>query len=105
MSTTKQLHKEMITRILEGKAQAPKAQRQAAYENTGLPKPLSIAIDKVARFSYKVTTDDITAVKASGVTEDEIFESIICAAVGQSQRQYEAAMTALDKAITENRKK
>ena len=31
----------------------------------------------------------------AGFTDDQLFELVICAAVGQSTRQYEAALTAL----------
>ena len=34
--------------------------------------------------------------KAAGVSEDEIFELVVCAALGQSTRQLSAALSALD---------
>jgi alkylhydroperoxidase/carboxymuconolactone decarboxylase family protein YurZ len=37
-------------------------------------------------------------VRASGLTEDEVFELVVCAAVGQATRQYEAALAALQDA-------
>jgi hypothetical protein len=36
--------------------------------------------------------------KASGFSEDQLFELVICAAVGQSARLYEAGLAALAEA-------
>ena len=69
----------------------------------GLAKPLSILIEKVAQDSYKVTDEDITAVKESGLSEDQIFELITCAAFGQATRQYDAGIEALEAAIKNER--
>jgi hypothetical protein len=38
--------------------------------------------------------------KASGLSEDQVFELVVCAAVGQSARQYETALEALDQALS-----
>jgi hypothetical protein len=38
---------------------------------------------------------DIAAARASGLSEDQIFETVVCAAVGQATRQYDTALAAL----------
>jgi alkylhydroperoxidase family enzyme len=58
-------------------------------------------IDKVARHAYKVTDEDIAAARASGFSEDQIFEIVVCAAIGQATRQYDAALAALAEAMTD----
>jgi hypothetical protein len=35
-------------------------------------------------------------VRAAGHSEDEIFEIVLCAAIGQATRQYQAGLAALD---------
>jgi hypothetical protein len=45
-----------------------------------------------------VTDEDVEAVKAAGLSEDDIFELAVCAALGQSARQLAAALAALDEA-------
>ena len=89
----------LVARILEGDGRASLAQRRAAFDNAGLPEPLRTLIEKVAKHAYRVTDSDIAAVRASGVTEEQIFELVVCAAIGQSTRQYETAMAALDAAM------
>lgn len=95
------MHKALVTRVLEGDGRAMHAQRHAAFDNAGLTAPLSTLISKVAQHAYKVTDEDILAVRESGLTEDQIFELVVCAAIGQSSRQYETALAALD-ATTED---
>jgi hypothetical protein len=56
-------------------------------------------IQKVATQANAVADRDIAAARASGLTEDQIFEIVICAAVGQSTRQYDLARAALKSAI------
>jgi alkylhydroperoxidase family enzyme len=56
-------------------------------------------VDKVARYHpHRVTDDDIAAARGAGLSEDQIFEIVVCAAVGQATRQCDAAVTALEAA-------
>ena len=92
----------LTTRILEGAGKAPLAQRRAAFENAGLAEPLRTLIHKVAHHAHKIVDADIAAVRQSGLGEDEIFELVVCAAIGQASRQYDAAMGSLE-AVTVRR--
>ena len=93
-------HKAVVTRVLEGDSRASRAQRRAAFGNVGLAEPLRTLIDKVARQPTRVTDEGIAAVLSSGVSEDQLFELVICAAIGQATRQYETALEALAEATT-----
>src|SRR6266699_2861239 len=93
-------HKAVITRVLEGDGRASRAGRRAAFENAGLAEPLRTLIDKVARQPTRVTDEDVAAVKSSGTSEDQLFELVVCAAIGQATRQYETALDALAEAMT-----
>ena len=55
-------------------------------------------IGKVATRPTQVTEADFAAARASGFSEDQLFELVICAAVGQSARLYEAGLAALAEA-------
>src|SRR5947209_7768951 len=92
--------KAVVTRVLEGDGRASRAERRAAFDNAGLAEPLRTLIDKVARQPTRVTNEDIAKVEASGESEDQIFELVVCAALGQAMRQYEAALEALAEATT-----
>ena len=92
--------KAVVTRVLEGDGRASRAGRRAAFYNAGLAEPLRTLIDKVARQPTRVSNEDVAAVKASGTSEDQIFELVVCAAIGQATRQYETALEALAEAMT-----
>ena len=90
--------KALTSRILDGDGKAPTAERKAAFNNSGLAEPLATLVDKVARHASTVTDDDIVAARSSGRSEDQVFEIVVCAAVGAASRQYHTALAALDAA-------
>ncbi len=96
MSDITQARRALVARILEERGEASRAQRRAAFDGAGLPEPLRTLIDKVAKYAHRITDEDVASVRSSGVREDEIFELVVCAAVGQASRQYDAALVALD---------
>jgi alkylhydroperoxidase/carboxymuconolactone decarboxylase family protein YurZ len=101
MSDITQLHSALIARVLDGDGQAPTELRRAAFENAGLGEPIRTLIEKAAYHAYRVTDEDIAAVRAAGLTEDQIFEIVVCAAIGQAGRQYKNAFAALASAMKE----
>ena len=96
--TKRSLHRLLVDRIRQGPGQAPAAQRRDAFDNAELPEPIRELLDKVATRSAQVTDADFTAAMQTGFTDDQLFELVICAAVGESTRQYEAGLAALDEA-------
>jgi alkylhydroperoxidase/carboxymuconolactone decarboxylase family protein YurZ len=101
MSDITELHRALIARVLESDGKASTELRRAAFDNAGLDEPMRTLIDKVAYHAYGVTNDDVAAVRAAGLSEDQIFEIVVCAAVGQAGRQYENALAALASATEE----
>jgi len=86
----------LVHRILDGVGQASEAQRRAAFNNQGLIEPFAVLVSKVTTSPNSVTGADIRAVQSTGLTEDQIFEIVVCAAVGQAARQHQSALAALD---------
>lgn len=87
-------------RILTEPARTPPDLRARAFENRDLPEPLRTLVDKVARRSFAVTDGDVASALAAGYTEDQLFELVICAAVGESSRLYQAGLGALSQAVS-----
>jgi hypothetical protein len=102
MSDITQLHRALIARVLGGDGKAPTDLRRAAFDNAGLDEPIRTLIEKVAHHAYRVTDQDVAAVRAAGLSEDQIFEIVVCAAIGQAGRQYENACAALASAMEES---
>jgi hypothetical protein len=98
MSDIGHARKALARRILEGDGQASPSERRAAFDNNGLAEPVGTLIDKVARHAYQVTDEDVAATRASGLSEYQIFEIVVCAAIGEATRQYDAALAALEAA-------
>jgi hypothetical protein len=93
----------LVDRVLNGEGTASAEQRARAFSNDGLSPPLQALISKVATRPAQVTEADFEAAKASGFSEDQLFELVICAAVGQSARMYEAGLAALAEARASGR--
>jgi hypothetical protein len=93
-----QARKGLTVRVLEGDGRSSRSERRAAFDNSGLAAPLSTLVDKVVRHAYTLTDEDIAAAKVSGISEDQIFETVVCAAIGQATRQYDRALAALEAA-------
>lgn len=98
MSDIRQARKELVRRILEGNGKAAPSDRRAAFNNSGLANPVGTLVDNVANHAYRVTNEDITTARVSGLSEDQIFEIVVSAAIGQATRQYETALAALESA-------
>jgi len=92
----------VVDRVLGGDGKASKDQRRAAFDNKGVDEGARALVDKVSKNAWKVTDEDVAAVKAAGVSEDQIYELCVSAALGQATRQLESALAALD-AATSNR--
>jgi len=91
-------HRALVDRILDGEGQAAAEQRARAFGNDGLTPPLQALIGKVATRPAQITEADFAAAQAAGYTEDQLFELVVCAAVGRSARLYEAGLAALAEA-------
>ncbi|WP_037062845.1 hypothetical protein [Pseudonocardia acaciae] len=93
----------LVDRVRSGDGRASAEQRARAFDNEGLAPPLGTLIAKVADAPARVTEADLAEAKAAGHTEDELFELVVCAAVGKSTRLYEAGLAALAEATADGR--
>ena len=96
--TAHRLRSVVVERALHGPGKASGDARRAAFDNQNVPAAARALIEKVAKNAYKVIDEDIAAAKAAGLTEDQLFELVVCAALGQSTRQLDSALAALDEA-------
>jgi len=56
------------------------------------PSAMEPYLVKVRERAYTVTDSDVDGLKAAGLTEDEIFEQTVAAAIGQGLRRLDRAM-------------
>lgn len=93
-------HRALVDRVVRGPGTTTPQQRETAFANAGVDPALQPLIGKVAADPTRITDADFDRARAAGFTEDQLFEMVIAAAVGQSTRLYESARAALDEAVT-----
>ena len=86
----------VITRAVDGRGVSAPAARKAAFDREPGDPRLAPLLEKVRERAWEITDRDVTAPTDSGVAEDEVFELVVCAALGEAQRQLDAARHALD---------
>lgn len=89
---------ELVERVLKGPGMALQDLRARAFNNADVPEAVRGLIDKVANRPAQITDADFADAAAAGFDDNQLFELVICAAVGQANRQYEAAQAALAEA-------
>jgi alkylhydroperoxidase family enzyme len=89
---------DLLERILRGPGTASQDLRARAFNNADVPEPIRGLIDKVANRSAQITDADFADAATAGFDDEQLIELVICAAVGQANRQYEAAQAALAEA-------
>jgi alkylhydroperoxidase family enzyme len=102
MSDITSLHRSLVARVLEGEGRASPQIRRAAFDNERLAEPIGQFVEKVAHNARMVTDADIGTLRKAGLSEDQIYEIVVCAAIGQGTRQYQNALAALSAATGGN---
>lgn len=88
--------------LLDGRGTLDPAVRKAladagvTEDADALPEALRPYATKVTRHAYKVTDDDIQALRAAGYSEDQLFEATLSIAFGAAYRRLKAGLNALD---------
>lgn len=99
--TKRAAYRALQDRILNGPGRASPDQRARAFNDARLAPPLDGLLGKVATNPTRISDADFAAARAVGIGEDELFELVICAAVGQSARLYDAGLAALAGAVAD----
>lgn len=77
--------------VLDGPGVTAPSVRQAAASGTA-PEPWTEYVSAVRDSSYRVSEEDIAALKADGLGEEEIFEVTVAAAVGAALARLDAGL-------------
>lgn len=96
------LYQDLIAGLLGPDGEAPQDWRRAAFDNIGPENDrIRELVGKVATAPTGVTDLDFRHAAEVGLSDDQIWELVICAAVGQAARGYENAIHALAGIIEE----
>jgi hypothetical protein len=83
--------------VLRGEGHTPPALRQAAAARGELPPELAALVEKIHQHAYRVTDEELTALRAR-YSEDELFEIIVASALGAATTRLQAGLRALEDA-------
>jgi len=78
--------------MTELRTDAPIEQLRAVVRDTPpAPEVMQAYLEKVHRHAYEVTDADVERLKAAGLSEDQIFEQTVAAAIGEGLARLDAA--------------
>ena len=77
MSDIISLHRELVSRAIDGEGRASRAMRRSALNNDALEDPTRTLVSKMALDAKSVTDEDFRAVRAAEFSEEEIFEIVV----------------------------
>lgn len=95
--------------VLQGKGKTDPALRQAvaarsaelgggpaAPPGAGIPAGLRDFVDKTALHAYRITDEEVEALRRAGYSEDEIYDVAVSAAIGGGLARLERGLAALE---------
>jgi hypothetical protein len=96
MERKQELWRRLEEAVLHSPGTLDPATRQALAEERDVPTALRAYVGKVHRHAYKVTDDDVAELRAAGLSEDQIFEATLAAALGAARVRLRAGLAALE---------
>ena len=69
--------------------------REASRPEREQPAAARVYLETVRLHAYRVTDDDVARLREAGLSEDEIFEATVAAAVGAGLERFAAGVGAL----------
>jgi alkylhydroperoxidase family enzyme len=69
--------------------------QEAARPGRPAPPAFDAYLDKVRRHAFRITDDDVAALRAAGHSEDEIFEQTVATAVAAGLERLDAGLGTL----------
>jgi hypothetical protein len=81
--------------VVDGPGELDRRVREAAFAGESVPGEASTYVDKVRHHAYKVTDEDVDALRSAGWTEEAIFELTVSAALGAALSRRELARAAM----------
>ena len=85
-----------VATVLKGPGKVASSLRLAIARGEA-PPDLQTLVNKIRAHAYRVTDEDIAAVRQR-YSEDELFEVIVSAAIGAADERLSAALAALEQA-------
>lgn len=88
------LRNKVLETVLTGPGKSDESLRSAAFNRTNLPADLKALVDKIEQHAFQVSDEDLSRLQAK-YSDDQLFEIIVAAALGASERRLLAGLAAL----------
>jgi alkylhydroperoxidase family enzyme len=85
----------LTDQVVNGPGKLDAAVRRAAATGHAIEGPAAIYAEKVRRFAYRVTDEDVAALHDAGYSDEQVFELTEAAAHGAALVRLEAALAAI----------
>lgn len=85
----------LMKSVFEGPGRLPAETRRALAERKFVPAALEKFRDKVFDRAVEISDEDVDALRAAGMTEDEIYEAAVASALGAARVRLDAALSAI----------
>jgi hypothetical protein len=95
MSRYAQLVSAFRDAVLHGKAALSPTVRRIAFEGGDAGTDTAAYLAKVRAHAYRVTDEDVAALRASGWNDETLYEVTIATAVGEGLRRLDIGLAAL----------
>jgi len=90
-----ELFEKLRRNVVDGPGELDPRVRRAAFAGDDVPASAAAYVEKVRAHAYKVTDEDVAALRAAGWTEEAIFELTIATALGAGLSRREKARAAM----------
>ena len=84
----------LIAQVKEQPGHTSPELRLSAFNGAGMSDPLEALVQKIHNHPYEVNDEDIAALRST-FTDDELFEVIVCAALGGAEKRLQTGLRAL----------
>lgn len=88
--------KPLIDSVAQGPGALDRGVRHALVQGDDPPKAMARYVTKLVKHAYKITDQDVRALREAGHSEDQILEMTFAAALGAGLRRLRAGLAALE---------
>jgi alkylhydroperoxidase family enzyme len=82
--------------VLGAPGETDRTERRRAMEGEGATPELTAFVQRVQRHAYRITDEEVAALRAAGVSDDRLFELLVGAALGAAEARLAAGLRALE---------
>jgi hypothetical protein len=92
----RELRERLLDAVLASRGVTEPGLRREVAGGGGPGGPLGAMLGKLRRHAYRITDEEIAALRAAGESDDRLFELMLAASIGDAERRLAAGLAALE---------